>query len=66
VKDIDTIRFTETHSGEDCLVIVRARCDAVALALSRASNGDIEVLLNSSQTSQLVDALLAARKIASE
>ena len=64
MEPIATIRFMEVDTREACVVIVRATFGGVAIALSRESNGDLEVMLPAAQARELSEALSAALQVA--
>ena len=55
-----TRQFVEQDGGEECLVIVRTGPGWVALALSRRSDGDVEVFMPPTEVEALVSALQQA------
>ena len=60
MKPIATIRFQESETDEECLVIVRAAPGSIVIALSRKSDGDVEVALSEVEAREVVRALSAA------
>jgi len=66
MSPIATIRFQELETGEDCVAIVQSSSGKIALALSRKSDGDVEIVFTTAQTSELIQALTAALKKAEQ
>jgi hypothetical protein len=60
MKPIATIKFQEVGTDEECVAIIRAASGSVAVALSRESDGDVEVVLPTVQARELSRALSAA------
>jgi hypothetical protein len=60
MKPIATIIFQEVGTGEECVVFVRAESGSIAIALSRKSDGDVQVVLPTVQARELSRALYAA------
>ena len=60
LKNIATINFKDSDSGDQALVIVRASDKVVALALSLLQNGDIEVVFTAEECEEIIKALQEA------
>jgi hypothetical protein len=57
MQPIDSVTFVEASSGEECYVGVRADSEEVALVVSRATEGDVEVLLDHTTARRIARAL---------
>ncbi len=66
MQTIDTAHFTDLESHEEGLAIIRAQAGEVALALSIKNDGDLEVFLSPEDCENLIKALHAAVKFASQ
>jgi hypothetical protein len=64
MKSLPIVTFSEPHTDEECLVILRADSGRVALALSRKSDGDVEVLMPISVAKEFQAHLVRALSIA--
>ncbi len=60
MDEVDTIHFTDADSQDDAVVLVRAGRNAVALAISLRTDGDIEAVLDRATAERLLVALRAA------
>jgi hypothetical protein len=57
MKEVATIKFVDQDSGDEALAIVRGDETGIGLCLSLMQNGDIEVFMQPSVCSDLVEAL---------
>ena len=64
MRSLPIVTFSEPDTGEECLVILRAGSGHVALALSRKSDGDVEVLMPVSVAKEFQSHLVRALEIA--
>ena len=64
IKEIATIRFTDDDSGQEAVAIVRAAEEQVALSLSLADDGDVEVYMKRDAFNSLLRALQQAARTA--
>jgi hypothetical protein len=64
IKEIATIKFTDDDSGQEAVAIVRAAEGQVALCLSLARDGDVEVYMRRDAFHSLLDALQQAASVA--
>ena len=62
MQEMTTIPFKDRGSDSDAVIIVRRGGATVALCVSIASDGDIEVFMDKEDAKLLVDALQAAIK----
>jgi len=60
IKEIATIRFTDDDSGQEAVAVVRAAEGQVALSLSLADDGDVEVYMKRDAFNSLLRALQQA------
>src|SRR5262245_22446067 len=61
MNGLTTILFSDASSGDEACVVIRYDDESVAFALSLASNGDVEVVMNKETLCKLIDALTNAR-----
>ena len=61
MKEQATLTFKDAASGDEACVIIRYSASNVAIALSLASNGDVEIVLPRADVDRLIEALTSAR-----
>jgi hypothetical protein len=64
LKDVATIRFQDNASRGEGVAVIRAGKGLLALCLSLADDGDVEVVLHAKDSRKLLAALQRASEIA--
>jgi hypothetical protein len=59
-RQVDTFPFRDPDTGEDCWAGVRVVAGKILLALSRSSDGDVEVTLSEPEARRLAQAISSA------
>jgi hypothetical protein len=57
IRQIDSFTVHDSDTGEECWVGVRAIGEKVLLAISRQSNGDLEITLTTAEAKRLAQSL---------
>ncbi len=65
MQQIGNISFIDLDSGDEAIIIVRAREGRIALTTSLKENGDVAAILNPEDCKHLIDLLSQAIGIAS-
>jgi hypothetical protein len=64
MTDVTTIKFFDTASDDEAVIIVRAENGRVSICLSLRENGDVEVGFGRDELAKLTDALHRGESIA--
>jgi hypothetical protein len=62
MKEIATIKFYDIASSDEGAAIVRCDEEYIALCLSLKLGGDVEIVMNKTDTQKIIDALVQATK----
>jgi hypothetical protein len=64
MKEVATIQFLDAESNDEGVVVLRASCGLIAVALSLQKDGDLEVVLRLQDCQKLINELQRAVSIA--
>lgn len=61
MEELTTFTFNDAASGDEACVVIRHGDGSVAIAVSLAADGDVEVVMRKQELSKLIDALTDAK-----